>query len=58
MQLILLANIRGVSHGSAPHLPVPAVLFSGKTERRRFQSDPSCRAPHNEPLQNNLQGGI
>lgn len=27
MQLILLANIRGVSHGSALYLPAPAVLL-------------------------------
>lgn len=27
MQLNLLVNVRGVSHGSPPYLPVPAVLF-------------------------------
>lgn len=27
MRLGLLANVRGVSHGSAPYLPAPAVLF-------------------------------
>ena len=27
MQLALLANVRGVSHGSPPYLPAPVVLF-------------------------------
>ncbi len=32
MQLGLLANVRGVSHGSPPYLPAPAVLFMSSAE--------------------------
>lgn len=60
MQFGLLANVRRVSHGSAPYLPTPAVLFmssAGENEGDGFFFSGWGRLPlsgntHNETFHN------